>query len=60
MRLHTVVAGEGEPIVFLHTGLQTGLTDFAAHLEFFKNNNQVILPDMRGHGNPIQKMSQTS
>lgn len=28
MLLHAEVFGDGEPIVFLHTGLQTGMTDF--------------------------------
>ena len=48
--LHTEVFGNGEPIVFLHTGLQTGLTDFQYQREYFKNNFKVILPDLRGHG----------
>ena len=48
--LHTEIFGYGEPIVFLHTGLQTGLTDFEYQREYFKNNFKVILPDLRGHG----------
>lgn len=48
--LHTEVFGDGEPIVFLHTGLQTGLTDFEYQREYFKNTYKVILPDLRGHG----------
>ncbi|MFX3673075.1 MAG: alpha/beta fold hydrolase [Paenisporosarcina sp.] len=50
MKLHTAVFGDGEPIVFLHTGLQTGLTDFEYQREYFKGSFKVILPDLRGHG----------
>ncbi|WP_144510446.1 alpha/beta fold hydrolase [Bacillus sp. FJAT-22090] len=50
MILHTNVTGNGEPIVFLHTGLQTGLTDFIFQREYFGNTYQVISPDLRGHG----------
>lgn len=49
--LHTEVFGRGEAIVFLHTGLQTGLTDFEYQREYFKEKYKVILPDLRGHGN---------
>lgn len=48
--LHTNIIGNGEPIVFLHTGLQTGVTDFIFQREYFSNNYQVISPDLRGHG----------
>lgn len=51
--LHTEVFGNGEPIVFLHTGLQTGLTDFEYQREYFKHTYKVILPDLRGHGKSI-------
>ncbi|MFG6118730.1 alpha/beta fold hydrolase [Thalassobacillus sp. B23F22_16] len=50
MILHTELVGEGEPILFLHTGLQTGMTDFEYQTDYFKANYQVILPDLRGHG----------
>lgn len=50
MILHTEVFGNGEPIVFLHTGLQTGLTDFEYQREYFEGSFKVILPDLRGHG----------
>lgn len=50
MILHTSIVGEGAPIVFLHTGLQTGEIDFTYQREFFKDKYQVILPDLRGHG----------
>ncbi|WP_404451516.1 hypothetical protein LG329_14425 [Virgibacillus necropolis] len=45
MILHTEIYGTGEPLVFLHTGLQTGTTDFEQQTEYFKQNYQVILPD---------------
>lgn len=51
MILHTEIFGNGEPIVFLHTGLQTGLTDFEYQREYSQKNFKVILPDLRGHGN---------
>lgn len=50
MILHTSIQGSGEPIVFLHTGLQTGNTDFQNQQDFFKDNFQVFAPDLRGHG----------
>ncbi|MBN9653491.1 alpha/beta hydrolase [Halobacillus sp. GSS1] len=50
MILHTEVAGDGEPLVFLHTGLQTGETDFEKQREYFSSEYQVISPDLRGHG----------
>ncbi|MGD6781690.1 alpha/beta fold hydrolase [Sutcliffiella horikoshii] len=50
MLLHTEVFGDGEPIVFLHTGLQTGMTDFEEQREYFQSKFRVILPDLRGHG----------
>jgi len=48
--LYTNVIGNGKPIVFVHTGLQTGLLDFEFQREFFSHNYQVISPDLRGHG----------
>lgn len=48
--LHTSILGKGEPVVFLHTGLQTGLTDFEFQREYFSKNYQVFSPDLRGHG----------
>lgn len=50
MILHAEVFGEGEPFVFLHTGLQTGESDFSIIKESFQDHYQVILPDLRGHG----------
>ncbi|UOR12834.1 alpha/beta fold hydrolase [Halobacillus amylolyticus] len=50
MILHTEIRGKGEPAVFLHTGLQTGLTDFVAQREALQKGKKVITPDLRGHG----------
>ena len=50
MILHTSIVGKGEPVVFLHTGLQTGEIDFSYQREYFKGNYKVILVDLRGHG----------
>ncbi|BCB05162.1 alpha/beta fold hydrolase [Bacillus sp. KH172YL63] len=50
MILHTETFGEGEPIVFLHTGLQSGLTDFEYQRDHFKKDFKVLVPDLRGHG----------
>ena len=50
MILHTKVIGEGEPVIFLHTGLQTGETDFIYQRNKFQDSYKVILPDLRGHG----------
>lgn len=36
MILHTEVIGMGEPVIFLHTGLQTGNTDYEYQSEYFK------------------------
>jgi len=53
MNLHTEVIGSGEPIVFLHTGLQTGKTELDEQSGYFQNKYQVILPDLRGHGHSV-------
>ena len=50
MILHTKVIGEGEPLIFLHTGLQTGETDFVYQQNKLQDSYKVILPDLRGHG----------
>jgi pimeloyl-ACP methyl ester carboxylesterase len=52
--LHTEVFGNGVPIVLLHTGLQTGVSDFEYQREYFKNTFKVILPDLRGHGKSFE------
>jgi pimeloyl-ACP methyl ester carboxylesterase len=48
--LSTKVMGEGEPVVFLHTGLQTGETDFSYQRNKLQGSYKIILPDLRGHG----------
>ncbi|TVT27793.1 alpha/beta fold hydrolase [Salinicoccus cyprini] len=53
MILHTEVSGSGESIVFLHTGLQTGSTELDIQRKYFKDDYQVILPDLRGHGQSV-------
>ncbi|MFD1019654.1 alpha/beta fold hydrolase [Thalassobacillus hwangdonensis] len=55
MILHTEVLGEGQPIVFLHTGLQTGMTDFEYQREYFKDKYKIVVPDLRGHGNSVNE-----
>lgn len=50
MILHTEQVGNGEPVVILHTGLQTGLTDFVFQRDRLKGKYRVISPDLRGHG----------
>lgn len=53
MILHTSINGQGNPIVFLHTALQTGKTELEIQNDYFKENHQVILPDLRGHGKSL-------
>ncbi len=50
MILHTNIRGSGESLVFLHSGLQTGDTDFTYQREYFNEKFTIISPDMRGHG----------
>ncbi|TGB04385.1 alpha/beta fold hydrolase [Halobacillus salinus] len=50
MILHTHRQGKGEPVVFLHTGLETGATDFEEQQSYFAAKYDVIAPDLRGHG----------
>lgn len=53
MILHTNITGIGEPIVFLHTGLQTGEIDFTHQQKYFEQNYKVLSPDLRGHGKSV-------
>lgn len=53
MILHTSIQGNGEPLLFLHTGLQTGNTDFQYQQDFFKDSYRVFAPDLRGHGHSV-------
>ncbi|SFF82733.1 Pimeloyl-ACP methyl ester carboxylesterase [Halobacillus alkaliphilus] len=51
MILHTTIKGTGEPVIFLHSRLETGITDFEYQCDQLCDQFQVILPDLRGHGN---------
>ncbi|MFD2630153.1 alpha/beta fold hydrolase [Oceanobacillus kapialis] len=53
MLLHIEKNGQGEPLLFIHTGLQTGGVDFPAQREYFQKDYQVIQPDLRGHGKSV-------
>ncbi len=53
MILNLDLIGEGEPVVFLHTGLQTGASDFKLPREILKDQRKVLFPDLRGHGKSI-------
>ena len=55
MILHTNISGNGVPMVFLHSGLQTGDTDFEFQKEYFAKKYQLISPDLRGHGNSFSE-----
>lgn len=53
--LHYSIFGEGnkDTIVFLHSGLQTGMNDFGHIVDSFKDKYQVIVPDLLGHGKSV-------
>lgn len=52
MILHTNVLGEGDPLVLIHSGGMTGLTEYEEQSDYFsKRGFKVIRPDLRGHGN---------
>lgn len=54
MILHTEDFGSGkETIIFLHSGLQTGITDFEHLLPYFDDRHRILLPDLRGHGKSV-------
>ncbi|WP_377890068.1 alpha/beta fold hydrolase [Alkalihalobacillus sp. R86527] len=53
MILHTETYGDGETVVLLHSGLQTGQTDFVAQQEALLESRKVIVPDLRGHGKSV-------
>lgn len=55
MILHTEKSGDGETIIFLHTGLQTGRTELTEQDAYFREKYQVILPDLRGHGKSVSE-----
>jgi esterase len=44
--------GEGIPLVLIHSGGMTGLTEYEEQNDYFLSKNfKVIRPDLRGHGN---------
>jgi len=49
INLYYEIHGEGEPLLFIH-GLGTSCRDRELQLDFFTQNYQVILIDVRGHG----------
>lgn len=53
MILYTEEFGDGEPIIFLHTGLQSGKTELTEQKDYFMEKYKVILPDLRGHGKSV-------
>ncbi len=53
MKLYTYISGEGEPVVFLPTGLQTSESDFNSQKEYFSERFKMIIPDLRGHGRSV-------
>ncbi|WP_017549472.1 alpha/beta fold hydrolase [Salinicoccus carnicancri] len=51
MILYAEDFGHGEEtVIFLHSGLQTGRTDFEHLLPYFNDRYRILLPDLRGHG----------
>lgn len=54
MILHTNIIGEGDPLVLIHSGGMTGLTEYEEQNNYFSTRNfKVIRPDLRGHGNSV-------
>nr|WP_239541430.1 alpha/beta fold hydrolase [Pullulanibacillus pueri] len=37
----------------MHTGLETGLSDFEFQRDYFKEHYKIICPDLRGHGKSV-------
>jgi len=50
INIHYEVRGEGEPVLFLH-GLGASWKMWEPQMEYFPNKYQMIMMDMRGHGN---------
>lgn len=51
MILHTNITGQGDPLIFLHSGGMSGLTEYEEQSGYFTSQNfKVIRPDLRGHG----------
>ena len=49
-RLHCIIQGQGDPVVFLHGALGTGLAHFREQMDEFSLGYQVVLPDLLGYG----------
>ena len=49
-RLHCTIQGKGEPLVFLHGALGTGLAHFRDQLDELASRYQVVAPDFLGYG----------
>ena len=49
-RLHCVIQGQGDPLVFLHGALGTGLAHFREQMDEFSLTYQVVVPDLLGYG----------
>jgi len=47
--LHYEVTGKGEPVLFIH-GLGSSGRDWEMQVDFFSQNYQVVVFDLRGHG----------
>jgi pimeloyl-ACP methyl ester carboxylesterase len=59
IEMYYEVVGEGEPLVFLHGGMQTGRM-YDPFVEEFSKHYRLIVPDLRGHGgstNPAGEFS---
>ena len=56
-RLHCLVQGEGEPLVFLHGALGTGRAHFRHQINEFAADYQVIVPDFLGYGGSERRPS---
>ena len=50
MKLAYRESGSGEPLVFLHSGLETSSTDFIYQQKCFSQFYKVLAFDLRGHG----------
>ncbi len=50
MILHTEREGKGDAVLLIHSGLQTGKTDFVHLASELNQSFFVIRPDLRGHG----------
>lgn len=48
--LHTESIGKGDVLLFLHSGGETGRTDYQDQKTFFSINYNVVMVDMSGHG----------